>query len=271
MPRVQRESSQRACQRAIPGSTGFMAENWHPAAVHIRVPDAGPMLKAPSRGVLHTTETDQLPHYAHGTAPHFTLNPRTRALWQHIPLNRAAEALEHHDGVQTNRLNAIQIELIEHAAHGAQWSLTEIHNVAAIMRWVEEVAHVRRVCTVTFTNRWHGMPAEKWLRYHGWCGHQHVPGQLARHYDPGPIDIAALLGLRCEWTLVLLRAGSTGAPVRQVQRWINDLARRHPGHYPTLQVDGDYGDQTAEAVLTFQQRHGLTADGMVGANTWRAL
>ncbi len=38
-----------------------------------------------------------------------------------------------------------------------------------------------------------------------------------------------------------------------------------------LLVDGHYGDHTREAVLDFQTRHRLTADGVVGARTWAAL
>jgi hypothetical protein len=249
-----------------------MAEVWHPAAVRIRHPDAGPMLKAPARGVLHTTETETLPDYAPGTAPHFTLHPHSRELWQHIPLNRAAQSLEHHGRLETNRMNAVQIEIIEHAAHSPDWSPTEFHNVAALMRWVEAADGVHRSCTVRFTDRWHPMPDEKWRNYDGWCGHQHVPGQTrGRHSDPGRLRVRELLNLRCEWTLELLRNGSHGAPVRILQRWINALGREHPGHYPKLRVDGRYGEATRNAVRTFQRRHQLNADGRVGPRTWRAL
>ena len=36
-------------------------------------------------------------------------------------------------------------------------------------------------------------------------------------------------------------------------------------------VDGDYGDNTKDAVMDFQTRHGLTADGVVGPRTWGLL
>lgn len=38
-----------------------------------------------------------------------------------------------------------------------------------------------------------------------------------------------------------------------------------------LASDGVYGDKTAAAVKRFQAAHGLTADGLIGPNTWRAL
>jgi len=54
------------------------------------------------------------------------------------------------------------------------------------------------------------------------------------------------------------------ANVREVQR----LLGRH-GH--ALAVDGIWGDRTQAAVIAFQRARGLTADGIVGPNTWGAL
>lgn len=39
----------------------------------------------------------------------------------------------------------------------------------------------------------------------------------------------------------------------------------------SIVVDGDYGTGTKEAVMAFQKRHGLDADGIVGAQTYQAL
>jgi peptidoglycan hydrolase-like protein with peptidoglycan-binding domain len=36
-------------------------------------------------------------------------------------------------------------------------------------------------------------------------------------------------------------------------------------------VDGQFGNHTKDAVQDFQESHGLTADGVVGPNTWAML
>ena len=64
------------------------------------------------------------------------------------------------------------------------------------------------------------------------------------------------------WPLV--RRGDTIFPVRSLQQLLR--ARNHP-----VAVDGDFGPMTESAVKAFQQSKGLTADGIVGPNTWPKL
>lgn len=65
----------------------------------------------------------------------------------------------------------------------------------------------------------------------------------------------------------LLKRGTKGAPVKQVQAELNDRAvtARH------LAVDGIYGPATEKRVRGFQHNHHLAADGIVGPHTWKAL
>jgi hypothetical protein len=64
--------------------------------------------------------------------------------------------------------------------------------------------------------------------------------------------------------VVTVRSGSTGQAVRGVQ---NSLR----AHGSTVTVDGIFGSGTASAVRSFQAARGLSVDGIVGPNTWRAL
>jgi peptidoglycan hydrolase-like protein with peptidoglycan-binding domain len=61
-----------------------------------------------------------------------------------------------------------------------------------------------------------------------------------------------------------LRRGSRGPDVSYLQTRLQAF-----GHF--LVVDGDFGQRTESAVLSFQSSSGLTADGVVGPATWAAL
>ena len=61
------------------------------------------------------------------------------------------------------------------------------------------------------------------------------------------------------------RQGSTGEQVRTIQTKLKNW-----GYYDGA-VDGIYGSATTRAVKYFQQKNGLTADGVVGPATLKAL
>lgn len=72
------------------------------------------------------------------------------------------------------------------------------------------------------------------------------------------------------WGGTVLRQGSRGSAVEQVQFWLNTIAQ-YDDNIPTLTVDGIFGTGTTAAVRAFQRRHGLTVDGVVGKTTWDAI
>ena len=72
------------------------------------------------------------------------------------------------------------------------------------------------------------------------------------------------------WGGTVLRTGSTGSSVEQLQFWLNTLAQ-YESSIPSLTVDGVYGTGTANAVRAFQRKYGLTVDGVVGRDTWTEL
>ncbi len=63
----------------------------------------------------------------------------------------------------------------------------------------------------------------------------------------------------------VVRQGSRGSEVKQVQQKL-----KRWGYY-TGSVDGIFGSGTKKAVISFQKKNGLTADGIVGAATYKAL
>ena len=64
----------------------------------------------------------------------------------------------------------------------------------------------------------------------------------------------------------VLRVGSSGDSVRFVQSYLNGIQGT-----PHLTVDGIFGQATSRSVAAFQALSGLTPDGIVGTDTWRAL
>ena len=58
--------------------------------------------------------------------------------------------------------------------------------------------------------------------------------------------------------------GSSGDDVKELQRLLNASGY-------SLDVDGQWGDKTEDAVRKYQKQNGLTVDGIVGTNTWGSL
>ena len=63
----------------------------------------------------------------------------------------------------------------------------------------------------------------------------------------------------------VLKVGSKGGEVKEVQR------RLQLWGYYKGSVDGVFGASTKNAVIAFQKKNGLTADGVVGQSTYKAL
>ena len=63
----------------------------------------------------------------------------------------------------------------------------------------------------------------------------------------------------------ILRQGAKGSEVKEVQRRLKQW-----GYYNGA-VEGVFGAGTKKAVIAFQKKNGLTADGVVGKSTYKAL
>jgi hypothetical protein len=178
-----------------------MTALWYPDAKKEEMTNADRFLGGPARGVLHTTEGSSYAgacqiYRLKSCAPHFTVEGRD--VYQHIPINRAARALESlSGGVETNRWSAIQIEVVGRAAN-PNWPPETIESTRLLMAWIEAQTGIEpRAPRFIASSAAYGrnapqrMAPDVWKQWNGWCGHQHVPEN--KHWDPGAAPMIALL------------------------------------------------------------------------------
>lgn len=67
-----------------------------------------------------------------------------------------------------------------------------------------------------------------------------------------------------------LGIGTSGEPVRTIQRFLNRISDNFPA-VPKVKVDGIYGENTANAVRAFQKIFNLPISGTVNYPTWYAI
>lgn len=168
--------------------------------------DGGSWTREPAIICAHSTEGVGWDGYQGGmVAPHVTLRPSTGEARQHIPLTRAARALEHPAGTpQTNRAGVIQIEIIGTSdrrlvAPGRVY-LGDLDDqgcahLARLFDLIHDATGIPLVSSVTWVDypRSYGVHASQRLSraafaaYRGVLAHQHVPDNA--HGDvPLPID-----------------------------------------------------------------------------------
>lgn len=79
--------------------------------------------------------------------------------------------------------------------------------------------------------------------------------------DAGPIKVTNTIGVKNKPTL---KIGSKGD-------WVKVAQSRLVINGYKIEVDGDFGQKTKEAVIKFQTSYGLEKDGVIGPKTWAKL
>jgi len=173
----------------------------YPDAIWHAGVSAGHYSGGPWRIVWHTTEGHSATGAMHTFTvkkdwPHFTVDENH--VYQHIDTSFAARALKHPaGGVETNRMHAVQIELVGQAAHPKPPAL--LARAAKLARWIESTHGIPKLWPNGYPppaagghdpGR-HNRNAAVWKTTGGHYGHCHVPGNI--HWDPGTIDVLALM------------------------------------------------------------------------------
>lgn len=94
--------------------------------------------------------------------------------------------------------------------------------------------------------------------------------QILRYYYGNDVEIVRSDNIRSipqSYPGSPLRQGSSGPAVFTLQRQLNRIAKDYP-FLGKLNVDGVFGAQMASTVRAFQKQFNLTADGVVGRQTW---
>lgn len=94
-----------------------------------------------------------------------------------------------------------------------------------------------------------------------------ISQELIDSVKEGQLSVGQLATLGIDSTV---RKGDHGARVKQLQTSLRQLGYTDD-HGQPLHLDGDFGPSTLNAVKAFQRDHGLSDDGIAGADTQRAL
>ncbi|MBR2315355.1 MAG: peptidoglycan-binding protein [Clostridia bacterium] len=98
----------------------------------------------------------------------------------------------------------------------------------------------------------------------------YTPYEILQYYYGDDIDIvsAPVGGGIQSYDGTPLRLGSVGENVRVIQLELNRIAQNYPLIPKIARADGVFGQDTENAVRTFQQIFDITPDGVVGKATW---
>lgn len=160
----------------------------------------------PWRLVFHTTETERAPGAArrlakaHANPPHLWYDWEHDELVQSVPLNRSAFALARTTDLQTNKMRAIQCELLGRAAAADGWGPVALERIArrvvvpardALERAYGSTFALSALDTVGpegyGANAPQRLTAGQWRTFGGVLAHQHVPTNS--HWDAGRLNL----------------------------------------------------------------------------------
>ena len=213
--------------------------------------NGGSWTRQPALICIHSTEGTGWTNYQDGSvAPHFTIEPKTGEIHQHISMGHAARALAHPSGTpETNRAGVIQIEVIgtcdpSHKGE-SKWNYlpamsdAQADNIGKLLDMIVKAIPAIPLTTPakfepypepSYGSNYPRMSTSTFAKAVGVIGHQHVPSNS--HGDPGDIPITKILGdpappPRGQATMFSIQQKGQSAKWisdGQTRRWVPDSA-----------------------------------------------
>jgi hypothetical protein len=178
----------------------------------------------PWKVVIHTTEGGSAEgafsaYRSNNTWPHFTVDESV--IYQHVDTQTSASAvLNESGGCETNRLQALQIEMVGYAGKAKEPAMLE--NAARLCRWLEETYGIPPEWPAgrpQGSNGPHTRSSSLWTSKSGYYGHSQVPENS--HWDPGYLsddELAILMGDEMEPAVTFIN----GIEATGVRSWLAD-------------------------------------------------
>src|SRR4051812_34946159 len=174
--------------------------HWDLNIEHKPLEDAGEFTGGGHGLVWHTTESeresvDAMWHVlrAKNAAPHVVIGWREGFRYpvaiQCIPFHRAGRALAHPSGPETNRANAIQVEICGRAAESQDWDDNWYKALANLAGLIGHRVDIPESCPRPFPGTRYSGPG--FFNAKGHVGHCHAAGN--DHVDPGHFRGAKLV------------------------------------------------------------------------------
>lgn len=94
--------------------------------------------------------------------------------------------------------------------------------------------------------------------------------EILRHFYGNDMYINTaeeISGIPASWPRYDLDIGASGEKVRQIQEQLNAIKEAYPA-LPEVVENGEYNEETQQAVRDFQEIFGLPVTGIVDYNTW---
>jgi len=233
---------------------------------------------SPWKIVLHTMEGWLGPSTElfrrNGYAPHFGVSLDKDTYWQYNSTAKASSALRNAaGGTETNRDNAIQVEIEGFAKDSGGWSEAKVLKLVqrVLVPIIRSQPLIAPVVPFEFAKGYRDanervrLSAAEWDAVSGIVGHCHVPENT--HWDPGPFDIDLINRLLTRELAAVddgvadLGRGATGPAVAELQRNLNFWLKTD------LVTDGLFGPKTERAVMRYQNKLRVSETGVWDARS----